>query len=274
MRTLIWVLGLAALLEASRAWADVTVNPETGTVPSENDVDGATSPFEPVGHPHRNRSVFWLPLASLVVPGLDQWIEGQTEYGFIYSGVAIGGIAYSESVAAANDMKDAQKKRQKQEKADGYDIPDDSLVTKDNATRKYTLGYLLGPLGSSGGFSAYHAFRTAVRSHKAKGEYDFLTHEETPLDILKAPWDVRQLAKPRVFIPVAIGAGLSWIELHSPTPPGMVRDKFRSDDAFFTTAYSFNAGMWEEATFRGWLMPVMKQEWFSGIDDGWSNWRT
>jgi membrane protease YdiL (CAAX protease family) len=229
---------------------------------------GTSSAFSVLDDPDRPRSDIGIPLVSFILPGFDQWWEGQTGYAAAYTGVAIGGLAYSAHVMAANDL-DADGTKADEDEEDGETADDEEetrLDQKDVAVRKATLGSLI--YQGSGGFSAYHSFRTAVRSRKANDQYDFLEYEETPGDVLLAPFQFQFLARPTTFIPLGIGAGLAYLILHSEPGEDMERAPFTSADAFFTGAYSYNAGTHEEAMFRGWIMPVMREYWGS---DFWSN---
>ncbi len=49
---------------------------------------------------------------------------------------------------------------------------------------------------------------------------------------------------------------------------GMSMQNFQGSDAFYSGAYSYNAGVGEEAMFRGWLMPVFHQKFDSPF---WAN---
>ncbi len=136
-----------------------------------------------------------------------------------------------------------------------------AIDARDETVRKYMLGQLLSQ-GASG-FSVWHSFRSAVRSRQGRGQYAFLAKEETPLDLLAAPLHFEYLTRATTYVPLAVGAGLAAIILSSDAEDGYEKAAFRSSDAFFTTAYSLNAGTHEEAFFRGYLMPVMSEYWGS-----------
>jgi membrane protease YdiL (CAAX protease family) len=228
-----------------------------------------SSPFSVLDDPDRPRSDIWSPALSFILPGFDQWWEGQYGYAATYTGVAIGGYAYASHVAQANNLNQdgSADDDAEDETADDKDEEDKTgLDQKDVAVRKATLGMLIAQ--GAGGFSTYHAFRTSVRTRKAHDQYEFLAYEESPGDILLAPFQFKFLARPTTFIPLGIGAGLMYLYLHSEPPEDMERTSFTSADAFFSGSYSYNAGTHEEAMFRGWIMPVMREYWGS---DFWSN---
>jgi membrane protease YdiL (CAAX protease family) len=223
------------------------------------------SPFRLRSDPDRIRSDFWIPLSNLFLPGLDQWWEGQYTYGALYSSVWLGGNYYASLVSERNDL-DGQIKRRREAVRDSNEDSDEeesvyAIDARDETVRKYMLGQLLSQ-GASG-FSVWHSFRSAVSSRQRHGQYAFLAKEETPLDLLAAPLHFEYLARATTYVPLAVGAGLAAIILNSEPQERYEKAAFRSSDAFFTTAYSLNAGTHEEAFFRGYLMPVMSEYWGS-----------
>lgn len=234
---------------------------------------GGKSIFAVGQEPDRPRSIFWMPLVSFLLPGFDQWWEGQTTSAALYTGVALGGVAYSRSVQVADNVDTNPKKKEKEDTNTGEtsesqeeEEEETALDSKDVALRKYTLGFLV--YQGAGGMSAYHAFRTAVRTRKVKGQYDFLKYEETPLDLLAAPFHFKYMTRPTTYIPLGIGAALAYLILSSDLPENYERSSLTSADGFFTSAFSFNAGTHEEAMFRGWLMPVLAEHAMSPF---WAN---
>lgn len=224
--------------------------------------DERPSPYGLKRDPERPRSDFLMPLTGLLFPGFDQWWEGQYTYAAVYSGIWLGGNFYSATVAAQNDL-DGQIARRRQASRNAEKNEDDYAIDgRDVTVRKYLLGQLIGQ--GAGGFSAWHSFRSAVRSRQAHGQYAFLEHEETPLEVLLAPLNFRHLTKPTTFIPLAVAGVLGAIVLTSETPEDYERTAFTSSDGFFAATYSWNAGTHEEAFFRGYLMPLIAE--YSGND--------
>src|SRR6185437_6293076 len=111
-------------------------------------------------------NVWWSPFVSYFLPGFDQWWEGQYPEAATYTGVAAAGHAlfYEQDkhlVGSTGDPGNATARR------------------ADLALNMYT---------AAGGFSAYESFRSAAaRREKSLGEYQFLTHDESPGDLLAAP---------------------------------------------------------------------------------------
>lgn len=234
--------------------------------PTAERVERSQSFFAPSQSPDRPRSDIGIPIVSFILPGFDQWWEGQTGSAFAYTGVALGGYVYQRATLDANDLEYAKKVRREKCEQTADKCKDQSEIEeKDVAARKVTLGGLLAQ--GAGGMSLYHSFRTAVHTRQSHGQYEFLTHEETPLELFAAPFHFQYLARTSTFVPLLVGAGIAYLQVRLP-PDSMEKDRFTSADAAFAGAFAYNAGTHEEAVFRGWLMPVMREYWGS---DFWSN---
>lgn len=211
------------------------------------------------------RSAFWIPLTSFLLPGFDQYWEGQW-YGAVgYTATAVAGYRYAASISNANFSKSTSESGeddpQKDRNAD--------FDSKSIAGRKVMVGNQVAQW--AGGMSTYHAFRTAVRTRKTNlGEYAFLNFEETPWDLMVAPARFDYLIRPTTFIPLAVIAALSSYSARQPAVDGyrVVKDVLRPEDYAFAGAFSYNAGTHEEAFFRGWIQPLLMEQWGS---PWWSN---
>jgi membrane protease YdiL (CAAX protease family) len=101
-----------------------------------------------------------------------------------------------------------------------------------------------------------------------------LAKEDSPTDILLAPFDMRYMLKATTFVPVGLAVVLASLQqsaFDSAKKDGEKeydRSKVTKDDAFYAGAFSFNAGTHEEAVFRGWIMPEFRE--LTG-SDLWSN---
>lgn len=273
MATRIWatILATTVMLSGSftsRALADDDDDTEHVSNPSG---EGKSSLFTPRGDPTRRRSDIFIPAVSFLLPGFDQWWEGQYGSAALYTGAAIGGTIYSREIAKANHIlmsgeTDADGDGKADKSPNDGDDKEPTLDSKGIAVRKVVLGGLV--YQGAGGLSAYHSFRTAVRSRQSHGEYKFLKHEETPGDLLLAPFHFQYLARPSTFVPLGIGAAIMALVLNSDPGDKLERSKFTQADAFFTGAYSYNAGTHEEALFRGWVMPLMYE---ASASPFWSN---
>jgi membrane protease YdiL (CAAX protease family) len=245
-------------------WAVFSASAQTQVAAGDAAAPAAVrSPFVPVRSPERPRSDLWMPMVNLLLPGFDQWWEGQYPYAAAYTGVYLGGQLYASTVAARNDLEGQMSRRREEKRARGEDESDVTIDAKDITVRKYLLGQLLAQ-GASG-MSAWHAFRTAAESRRAGGQYGFLATTETPADVLLAPFAFHHLRESTTLIPLGVAAALSGLILASEPPEGTERAAFTGADGVFTAAYSWNAGTHEEALFRGWLMPVMYEYWDNGF---------
>lgn len=82
------------------------------------DDGGSTSAYSVLANPDRPRSDIGIPLVSFILPGFDQWWEGQYGYAATYTGVAIGGYAYSSHVMQANGLNADGSSKADDDKAD------------------------------------------------------------------------------------------------------------------------------------------------------------
>ncbi len=133
-----------------------------------------------------------------------------------------------------------------------------------NETEERKRFVVLGSLMQlhSGFLSSYHSFRSAVRSRG--DEFDFLKVEETPLQLLAAPFKFTFLRRRTTAIPLMLP--LLVLSLAETT----IGDEFSltGSELFLAGAFSMHAGVAEEAAFRGWLMPLL---YHSTDSKFWSN---
>jgi membrane protease YdiL (CAAX protease family) len=203
------------------------------------DENSSTDPeifsFKPLHDPGRPRSLFWMPAMSLLLPGLDQWAEQQYPSAGLYSGMALTGACLGFNDTDWIGMN-------------GQPLDRDASASAKMSLWGFQLYY------NAGGLSAYHSFRTAVETHRGQGRFSFLKHEETADELLLAPLNMTYLLRPTTFIPLSLFAGFVFI---------MNRDSdtrvLQSGDYAYTAGLSFNAGVGEEALYRGWIMPYMME---------------
>jgi len=186
-----------------------------------------------------------VPITSFLLPGFGQWTKRQIISASAYSGVAIASARYSlfarKEVGWRSD-------------------PESEYDSKNVAMRKVALG--LQTYQAAGGLSLYHSFRSAVWQRQKYGQYRFLEKSETPIQLLSAPFRFEYIERPSTFIPLLIGASASFYFSRHP-PENFTRTTLRREDAWFSGAFSYNAGTHEEAIFRGWFMPVLRESGFS-----------
>jgi membrane protease YdiL (CAAX protease family) len=144
----------------------------------------------------------------------------------------------------------------------------DKADTKNPDIRRGGLGAKM--FSTFGYLSAYHSFRTAVGTDQ-RGRYGFLSEAESPADLALAPFRFSYLLRPTTFIPLALGAltlGMTINTSSEVLAENNKRHNFHLDDVVFSSALAYNAGVGEEALFRGWMMPYMRG---NGLNDEAAN---
>lgn len=217
--------------------AAVAAAPAPGPAPSPVEIPD-------VNRPYITQSAFLLPAASVFIPGFGQFWHGEAS-AWAHAGVALGGLALAVNGASELAVTPSD------------DIESNpTLGIEDWSVRKFILGGLA--YQGSGFMSAYSAFRTAVPAFQAEqGKYAFLTGEETLGDIFLSPLRFGHMKKITTWLPLGSLAALVAV-LVSQERSGAGGDKdwlFSADDPIFAGLISYNAGVTEEAAFRGWLLP-------------------
>lgn len=200
-----------------------------------------------VRHHPRHKSDIWLPLPSVLLPGFGQYLQGDWT-GAIYTGVAVGGYLLFQAGAAELDTaRDPGANLDPTEGQESWSI------------RKIVLGSMA--YQGSGFLSAYSAFRSSVpRFQQEDGKYAFLTSEETLGDMMLSPARFDHLAQPSAFIPLGLlAAGAAYLTVDYRGSHRGSDWTFSADDLLFSWPLAYNAGVTEEALFRGWLLPVAYQ---------------
>ncbi len=199
--------------------------------------------FQPVkAEESAKKSLVIFPIASLFLPGLDQWLEGEFMAAALYSSIGAGAYYYSQTQEAviSNKLKEDES----------------PLFSNDEGIRTYAISNQLR--FTAGCFSSYHSFQTAVESWKGAGEFKFLKSPDTPQSLLIAPFNYSFLSRWTTIVPFFLGATFtSTFYLLRQMAPDNFRP-FTTSDLFFSTAFSFNAATGEEALFRGYLMPLFQ----------------
>lgn len=188
-----------------------------------------------------NKGDFWGPFCSMLLPGCNQWWHGQRSQGMFYSSWALTGMLV---MGTSNFDYESQE--------EGFDI------TEDNDFRAYQLGAQI--YSAAGGMSAYAAFRSTVKYKQENGfDYQFIKRNETVDELLLAPFEFKFLKRSSTYTPLAVLLGL--IALGGDVSTA----NLSASDAYYTSAYSYNAGTYEEAIFRGWQMPYLKNKGLSNF---------
>lgn len=194
------------------------------------------------------KGVFWGPMFSVLMPGVNQAWEKQWAQAGLYAGIGFLGsqVMFSSNITE-EELKEVEE--------DGFND------TEFDKYRQYQLGAQIYSV--AGSLSAYASFQSSVKYRKEKlGEYEFIKKQETVDEILTAPFEFSFIKRKTTWIPLSVIAGLVVLS------DGMSMGNFQGSDAFYTSAYSYNAGTSEEAMFRGWLMPMFHQKFDSAF---WGN---
>lgn len=192
----------------------------------------------------------WRPLASIVLPGFDQYLNGKLAAGLGYTAFAIGGHWWTA------DLDDRISAFQRQPKYN--DTNDDGrfnlkrfhyLYRDRMVAQKLTWG--------SGELSAYQSFRTAATARQRFGQYAFLEPAkfETPAQLALAPFKFSYLKRTTTWLPLLLNVGL-YAALSQDLPEEWQRRELQSSDAPYIGGLSYLAGVTEESSFRGVLQPL------------------
>jgi membrane protease YdiL (CAAX protease family) len=205
----------------------------------------------PAGRPERKRARFksdlLLPASSVFVPGLGHYIQGDFT-GLAYSAVAAAGVGLV--VHAVGENRDSLPEAGTTE-----------LFESDSwRLRRFILGGLI--YQGAGFMGAYSAFRLAVpRLQEEEGKYGFLgPPRESAGDLLIAPFRFDHLRKQTTWVPIgAMGILVSYLVYEFRKKHIVGEWTLSGDDHIFGGMVSYNAGVSEEAAFRGWIFPMAYQ---------------
>ncbi|MEO6096526.1 MAG: CPBP family intramembrane glutamic endopeptidase [Fibrobacteria bacterium] len=232
----------------------VIAKPVPKTLAALADEDGMPLQPNAPSAPRANfKSDFWLPIPSLFLPGFGQYFQGEW-VGLGYTGAAFAGIYLSVDATSRLADQDA-----------GFD-PSRLFDGEDWDVRELTLGSML--YQGSGFLSAYSAFRSSVPLfQKEDGRYRFLKARESLGDMALAPVRFGHLGKASTFVPLGLLAGvLAYLVIDERSTHSGSDWAFSADDLGYSGPLAYNAGLTEEAVFRGWLLPVAyeysKRSWW------------
>jgi membrane protease YdiL (CAAX protease family) len=193
----------------------------------------------------RFKSDLILPGASVILPGFGQYFQSDLS-GLAYTAAAVAGLGVAISGLLSMDTA-------------GLDQANVTEVPDAWSYRSFLLGTLA--FQGSGFLSAYAAFRSSVpRFQEEDGEYAFLGPPEPVGGLMLSPFRMSHLAEPSAGIPLGALAGIVAYAIADGRHghPG-ARWTLSGDDFLFVGAESWNAGVSEEAVFRGWIYPFLYQ---------------
>jgi hypothetical protein len=191
----------------------------------------------PDSAPARRGAELLIPVASLVLPGLGQYVYRAPAVGVAYTAGVVGGYALAR-------VGDAEGKSW------NGDLP---LRARDQLAEQAEHVAV-----TAGMLSAWDAFHRAVPALQRQGKYDFLGARERPADLLSAPFDRRFLRRWTTWVDLAQTAAVTALIL-SDRQPGVRYRPMRARDGAYAVSLAANAAVGEEALFRGWLLPMAHQ---------------
>jgi hypothetical protein len=185
----------------------------------------------------RRGSELLIPTASMVLPGLGQYLHGAPAAGAGFTATSVAGFALSTAGDAWGDTWEG-------------DVP--------RRGRDQFADQAASVAITSTSLSAWDSFHRAVPALQRQGKYEFLVRRENVGDLLSAPFDHRFLRRWTTWVDLAQTAAVTALVL-SERRPGVRYQPFRPNDALWATSLSMNAAVGEEALFRGWLLPLLHQ---------------
>lgn len=198
--------------------------------------------YEYYRRPDKPRNVILPSLVSFILPGADQWYEGQFASAGLYTGYAfLASSVYSHQTQRIDELGIAESS--------------DRLVPFNSREQRQLLGGQ--GIQFAGSMSAYHAFRSAVKTRHELNEYMFL--KDNPDDLLNlsiAPFKLNFLSRWTTLLPLGLIATLATVGIENESK----RYQLTPRDVGFIGGVSYHAGVGEEAIFRGVLYPYLYEK--------------
>lgn len=236
--------------------------------------DTLAAPDSAAVNPRRG-SEFLIPAGSLFLPGLGQYVHGETKPGLAFSATTVAGYALSGLGDPWGDTWDGDFPRRAEDQF---------------AEVAFDVAFTAGAL------SAFQAFHAAVPGLRSRGKYGFLEKRESVGDLLSAPFDTRFLRRWTTWVDLAQTIAVTALVVADRDRDGATIP-FRGHDAGYASFTSMNAAVSEEALFRGWMLPALYQNtggkfwlangiqagvfgaahlpgasWYAAVIGGWAAW--
>ncbi len=186
-------------------------------------------------------SLFWLPLASFLVPGLGQFVDDRPGWPYLLAGAAgfTGMVWLSTKVTPAELASETAY----------YNPKVQALLAVSEVWQ--TSAFL----------SIYETYRARMVDDLG------LTTKHSPVsEVLVAPARLDRMARPSVFLPLLASVGLGIVGAQAQLNGRPAFTAYRPPDAAFTAGIAYAAGTGEEAVFRGFFMSYLEHRW------GWYPW--
>ena len=180
----------------------------------------------------RRGSQVLIPIGSVFLPGLGQYIHGAPASGAAYTIVGVGGLL----------------------------IPSPEYEGDFPRSGRDQLAEAAGDVAMSASFlSGWDAFHRAVPGMQRQGKYRFLPQKRERIGhLLLAPFDPRFLKRWTTWVDLGQTVAITALVL-SERKGGVEYTQFRGNDAAYVGSGSMNAAVAEEAFFRGYLLPMLTQ---------------
>lgn len=163
-------------------------------------LQAAESWFAPDPMSDEPRNFYWRPIVSLFLPGFDQYLQGHTGSGALYTTAWLGAnLWYADRADKLKDRQDAMNWDSWSEMQQGDYTNHEELPRQTALASQY--------ITAVGALSAWHSFRMGVETQRASGRFEFLKEEETPMDLLTAPFQFSFLQRKTTWIPLVVAAG-------------------------------------------------------------------
>ena len=202
--------------------------------------------FEYKHKPEKPRNEIIAPVVSLLFPGADQWYEGQYAAGALYTGYATFGMA--TAVYQTDRINELELELAFERTGSG------NMPTNSREQREFlgAQAYMF-----AGFMSAYHSFRSSIKTRHQLSEYMFLEdNEDTLQNVALAPFNMTFMSRWTTLVPLGLIAGLVGAGVATENN----RYQLSTNDWAFTSGVSYHAGVGEEAFFRGFIYPLFQEK--------------